>query len=165
MDQKTRKIVLTVVVGIFALVCLLDMCLTYFSYSTVFNTLEEAEAATMRGIKLVRVEITEDNAVLITLRFTVVYDTDAVTQKILLNIYANGEYLGNYSINERVALKQGDTDVIFKVVISPYYVPKLKEITESSQHIEWHIKGGAVLEYPSRGDTIPEEIDETWVMP
>lgn len=158
MDQKTRKMVLTVVVGIFALVCLFDMFPTFFSYFTPHEWLEERE------IRLLRVEMTEDNAIVMTLRFTTVSDTDVVTQKIVLNIYANREYLGNYSINERATLKEGDTDIIFKVVISPYYMPKLEEIVESSQYIEWHITGGAVLEYRPLADTTALKFDTTWVM-
>jgi len=157
MKQQKQKIILTVVVGFFGSVCL------FATYSTGFNLVEGSKAGRELKITLVNLEVMGDDTIVITFQFTNVSALDIVVQKIGINIYANKEYMGNFDMQERTTLKQGDTDIIFKAVVSPHNLPKLKAVIGNSQEIQWHIKGGAVIELPFHEMTTVVSIDEVWV--
>ncbi len=150
-----QKVVLTVVAAISALVCVSAM------NTTATNYVEVAKATQQMKGELINLEIVEENTVVLTFRFSNISSLDIFMQRISVNIYANGQYVGNFDMKERTALYEGDTLTVIRAVINPHYLPKLKAESDKGK-IQWYISGAAVIELPFEEKWVNLRIEEVW---
>lgn len=157
MEQRTRKIILSVVVTI------LMVASVYTMYTTTSNYVEAAKATHRLGGEVIELEMEEENVVLLTFRFNNTSSLDIILQNIQVNIYANGRYLGNFDRREKTPLKPGISEIVFRAELHPIYLESLEQERETSEMILWFISGGAVIELPFEEMTITISIQEYWV--
>lgn len=154
-----QKVVLTVVATISALVCVSAM------NTTATNYVEMAKATQQMKGELINLEVAGEDTIVLTLRFSNISSLDLFVQRMSINIYANGEYLGNFDMKERTPLVEGDTLTVIRAVINPYYLPKLKAESDKGE-IHWYISGAAVIEFPFEKWDVPLtvnlRIEEAW---
>ncbi len=156
MEQRTRKMTLTAVVGLLALMCLFAMI------PTSENFLEENRAYHGTNGVLINLELVDEDTVILTFRFVNESSLDLAVENIQFNLYVNREFVGNFSLRGRTLLPPGETDVEVEAKIDPHYLPKLESQLNSGS-IHWFIYGGAVVELPFEKETFNISFRESWV--
>ena len=165
MEKKKRKLILTVVVLLFA-------CVTITFMKTSFNNYTEFLRA-IRGMEgnLIDLEI-EENTVVLTFRFKNDSSWELYLVNVQFNLYANREFMGNFDTRKRVLLETGETEVVVSAEVHPRYVKELtgqEDITlqsfvhDRSGGVTWGLYGGAVIELPFEEETRNIDIIEQWV--
>jgi hypothetical protein len=165
MELKTRRIILTVLMLIFAATSISFMNTTAHNYGEFLKATQQ-----MKG-KLIALDV-QGNAVILTLQFNNDSSWDIDLIKVQFNLYGNGTYVGNFDTWDVVPLNSGLTEVVVRAEVDPYYVKKLTgrdDITiqyyllDSSESIEWFMNGAAVIELPLEDETRNIEVRERWV--
>lgn len=155
--ELTKKIILTLIVTLLAAASFYTLTTTTSSY------VEAAKATHQLGGQLTNLEIAEENTIYLTFHFNNTSSLDIVIQRIAVNVYANGKFLGNFDRRERILLPPGEADITLTAVIHPVYMDSLTEEQAHAETILWFITGGAVVELPFEEMTVPISIQEYWV--
>ena len=164
MEQKTKKILLTVVALLFAGVSISFMDSTYANYTEFLRAIQGMEG-TLTDLDV------EGNAITFTFQFTNKSEWDLYLVNVQFNLYAGEEFLGNYDMRERIYLETGETDVVMSVDVHPNYIENLTSDTDISletflsnqRGMRWFLYGGAVIELPVENEVRTITIREQWV--
>jgi len=165
MEQKNRKLILTVVVLLFASVTIIFMKTTFDNYTEFLRAIHGMEGY------LIDLEI-EGNTVVLTFRFKNESTWELYLVNVQFNLYANREFMGNFDTRKRVLLETGETEVVVSAEVHPRYVKELTGqedttlqsfVHDRSGGITWVLYGGAVIELPFEEETRNIDIIEQWV--
>lgn len=164
MEQKIKKILLTVVVLLFAGVSISFMDRTYANYTEFLRAIQGMDG-TLADLDV------EGNTIIFTFRFTNRSAWDLYLINVQFNLYAEEEFLGNYDMRERIYLETGETDVVMRVDVHPNYIENLTSDTDISLEaflsnrpsMRWFLYGGAVIELPIENEVRTITIREQWV--
>ncbi len=157
MEPQSKKIILSSVVGI------LTVASCYTLYTTTYNYVEATKATHRLGGELKDLYIAGENTIYLTFHFNNTSSLDIVLQSIMINVYANGKFLGNFDMRERTLLRPGETDITITAQIHPVYMSNLKTEQQYSEQMLWFVTGGAVIELPFEEMTVTITIQEYWV--
>jgi hypothetical protein len=163
-EQKIKKILLTVVVLLFAGVSISFMDRTYANYTEFLRAIQGMDG-TLADLDV------EGNTIIFTFRFTNRSAWDLYLINVQFNLYAEEEFLGNYDMRERIYLETGETDVVMRVDVHPNYIENLTSDTDISLEaflsnrpsMRWFLYGGAVIELPIENEVRTITIREQWV--
>ncbi|MBU7016659.1 MAG: hypothetical protein HXS44_04075 [Theionarchaea archaeon] len=164
MEQKVKKILLTVVVLLFAGASISFMDSTYANYTEFLRAIQGMDG------RLVNLHV-EGNTITFTFQFTNKSAWDLHLINVQFNLYAEEEFLGNFDMRERIYLKTGETDVIMRVDVHPNYIENLTSSANVSLEtflsnrpgMRWFLYGGAVIELPIENEERTITIREQWV--
>lgn len=157
MEQKTKKIIYTLFVGLLTAVSFFTM------YTTTDGYVQATRATHLLGGDLIDLEIIDEDTVNLTFNFNNTSTLNIYLQKIAFNLYANGRFLGNYDMREKTLLPPGNTTITITAQIHRVYMEGLRVEKQYSENLIWYTDGGVVIELPFKEMTVSVDIFGYWV--